>query len=270
MNKIALLAASLIVLNVAAEEECACEEAANPFEGVSVYADLGGSWGKVDKTDVKLNGFAADLGAVYRYNCGNDWLVGAGADVTFGNKKKEYSRKITVAGSSNADGTQLTADDTRAVMKTAASFADYYNGANKLVADNITATTHAFAAGRDDTLELKAKFKKLVATPSAYVAFGKSFNNFLFEILAGGAYTGFKFDSEMKTNIGDAGSKVTTTYTSSVKVRKFVPMVGLRLAYAVSDHVSVNLTGKYLANAKKHGIKYKNNYSIAAGIAYKF
>lgn len=264
MNKIALLAASLIVLNVAAEEECGCGDAVNPFEGVSAYADLGGSWGEVDKSNVKLNGFAADLGAIYRYNCGSDWLVGVGADVTFGNKKKELSRKVAVKANDNADGTELTDVHTKDLMKTVIAFADYYKAGVKLNSTAIDGLNFNQADG--DTLEVRSKAKKLAATPSVYVAFGKSFNRFLAEILLGGAYTGFKYDGEMSAKIGNA----TTSYTSSVKVKKFVPMVGLRLAYSVSDNVSVSLTGKYLANVKKHGIKYKKNYSIAAGVAYKF
>ena len=265
MRKILVLCGALVYGVVAAENEVqeeSTECAESNFEGVSVSAGIGFSnlklQNKEDKSEkTKLNSFAGEIGANYRHNIGNDWLLGLGADVEFASKKKTLAKnEIT-----------LVAHATDPVKANEHNLED---GDEKVKIKTITSGELTFDAQAKDKVVTEGKAKRYSVTPELYVSAGKVFceGRFLPELLLGVSHSGLKF-TEKIDHIA-AENKVTNHLNKSVKNRKVAPFVGLKASYAINGNLSVYALAKYKFDTKKNNVKMKDKYSFNAGLSWKF
>ncbi len=258
VRKILVLCGALVYGVVAAENEVqeeSTECAESNFEGVSVSAGIGFSnlklQNKEDKSKkTKLNSFAGEIGANYRHNIGNDWLLGLGADVEFASKKKTFKKELTLV----ENDAEVKAN--QAKLK-AGNAAYDLNGKEIVAAENdIIATEH--------------KAKRYSVTPELYVSAGKVFceGRFLPEFLLGLSHSGWKYTEKIDQIAAD--KKVTNHLNKFVKNRKVAPFVGLKASYAINGNLSVYALAKYKFDTKKNNTKMKDKYSFNAGLSWKF
>lgn len=260
MRKILVLCGAL-VYGVVAADECAQEDCVESnFEGVSASAGIGFSNLKLksnsssDKVNAKLNSFVGEIGASYRHNIWNEWLLGLGADIEFAKKKKTYKEELTLVASATADG------DVRANQAKLNAGDAKYN----LDGKEIDAVVN-------DKIVTEKKARRYNITPELYISCGKTFceDRLLPELLLGVSHTGWKYTKKVD-RIAAADSRVTNHGNQSTKNRKVAPFVGLKASYAINGNLSVYTLVKYKFDTKKNNIKMKDKYSFNAGLSWKF
>lgn len=162
MRKLIAIVAAFACLNVMADD-CACEEvsAANPFEGFSAYLDLDYAHSDANGScETKLNNIAATLGATYRYNMGDNWLVGAGADITFGKKDKD----VTVVAPAANDCTVTANLNIKKLVVSPSLYLSFGKGFDNVLVEILAGASYAGAKADYDYNVAKNKDNTTTAT----------------------------------------------------------------------------------------------------------